>query len=127
MRLLKRIGLAVVTNAIALLIAAALLDGVHINASGFLVAVAIFSIASFLITPIVTWIVVRRVRALLGVVALVSTFVVLLITDLLSDGFTIDGVTDWILAVLIVWVANLILGIASRRLLREERREERRG
>jgi len=127
MRLLKRIGLAVVTNAIALLIAAALLDGVHINASGFLVAVVIFSIASFLITPIVTWIVVRRVRALLGVVALVSTFVVLLITDLLSDGFTIDGVTDWILAVLIVWVANLILGIASRRLLREERREERRG
>ena len=126
MRLLKRIGLAVVTNAIALLIAAALLDGVHINASGFLVAVVIFSIASFLITPIVTWIVVRRVRALLGVVALVSTFVVLLITDLLSDGFTIDGVTDWILAVLIVWVANLILGIASRRLLREERREDRR-
>ena len=86
-----RIGLAVVANAIALLIAAALLDGVQINATGFVLAVVIFSIASFLITPIVTWIVVRRVRALLGVVALVSTFVVLLITDLLSDGFTIEG------------------------------------
>ena len=120
-----RIGLAVVANAIALLIAAALLDGVQINATGFVLAVVIFSIASFLITPIVTWIVVRRVRALLGVVALVSTFVVLLITDLLSDGFTIEGATDWILAVLIVWVANLLLGIASRRLLREKRREER--
>jgi uncharacterized membrane protein YvlD (DUF360 family) len=122
MRLLMRIGLAVVANAIALLIAAALLDGVHINASGFLVAVVIFSIASFVITPIVTWIVVRRVRALLGVVALVSTFIVLLITDLLSDGFSIDGAADWVLAVLIVWVANLVLGIASRRLVREERR-----
>jgi uncharacterized membrane protein YvlD (DUF360 family) len=122
-RLLMRIGLAVAANAIALLIAAALLDGVTINASGFLVAVVIFSIASFLITPLVTWLVVRRVRALLGVVALVSTFVVLLITDLLSDGFSIEGVADWILAVLIVWVANLILGIGSRRLLREERRD----
>jgi putative membrane protein len=125
MRLLLRIGLAVAANAIALLIAAALLDGVKINASGFLVAVVIFSIASFLITPLVTWIVVRRVRALLGVVALVSTFVVLLITDLLSDGFSIEGATDWILTVLIVWVANLILGVASRRLLRRERERDR--
>ncbi len=121
MRFLLRIGLAVAANAIALLIAAALLDGVKINASGFLVAVVIFSIASFVITPLVTWIVARRVRALLGVVALVSTFVVLLITDLLSDGFSIEGATDWVLALLIVWGANLLLGVASRRLLRRER------
>jgi uncharacterized membrane protein YvlD (DUF360 family) len=118
MRLLVRVGLAVAANAVALLIAAALLDGVEINASGFMLVVVIFSIASLLITPIVTWIVVRRVRALMGVVALVSTFVVLLITDLLSDGFSIEGALDWILAVLIVWVANLLLGLASRPLQR---------
>ena len=116
-----RIGLAVAANAIALLVAAALLDGVEIDASGFVLAVVIFSIASFLITPIVTWVVIRRARALIGVVALVSTFVVLLITDLLSDGFSIEGVTDWILAVLIVWVVGLAATLASRRLLRHER------
>ena len=121
MRLLLRIGLAVAANAVALLVAGALLDGVEINASGFVLAVVIFSIASFLITPIVTWVVIRRARALIGVVALVSTFVVLLVTDLLSDGFSIEGATDWILAVLIVWVVNLAATLASRPLLRGER------
>jgi uncharacterized membrane protein YvlD (DUF360 family) len=120
-RLLVRIGLAVAANAVALLVAAALLEGVRLDASGFVVAVVIFSIASFLITPIVTWIVIRRARALIGVVALVSTFVVLLVTDLLSDGFSIEGATDWILAVLIVWVVNLAATLASRPLLRRER------
>jgi hypothetical protein len=41
-RLLVRIGLAVVTNAIALLIAAAVLDGVTIDATSFVFAVIIF-------------------------------------------------------------------------------------
>jgi len=124
-RLLLRIGLAVAANAIALIVAAGLLDGVKLDASGFVVAVVIFSIASFLITPIVTWIVIRRARALIGVVALVSTFVVLLITDVLSDGFSIEGVTDWILAVLIVWVVSLAATLASRPLLRRDRDRDR--
>ena len=122
MRLLIRIALAVVANAVALLIAAAVLDGVRLDTSGFVVAVVVFSIASLVLTPLVTWIVVRRVRALLGVVGLVATFVVLLVTDLLSDGFSIEGALDWVLAVVIVWIANLVFELASgpltRRLLR---------
>ena len=114
MRLLAvRIVLAVIANAIALIIAAALLDGVHINASGFLLALVIFTIGSLVLTPLVTWIVIRRMRALLGIVGLVATFVVLLVTDLLSDGFTINGAVDWILAVLIVWVVNLVFELAA--------------
>ena len=114
MRLLAvRIVLAVIANAIALILAAALLDGVHINASGFLLALVIFTIGSLVLTPLVTWIVIRRMRALLGIVGLVATFVVLLVTDLLSDGFTINGAVDWILAVLIVWVVNLVFELAA--------------
>ena len=114
MRLLAvRIVLAVIANAIALILAAALLDGVHINASGFLLALVIFTIGSLVLTPLVTWIVIRRMRALIGVVGLVATFVVLLVTDLLSDGFTINGTVDWILAVLIVWVVNLVFELAA--------------
>jgi hypothetical protein len=116
-----RVVFAVIANAIALLIAAAVLDGVSINASGFLLAVIIFSIASVVVTPIATWIVIRRVRALVGVVGLVSTFVVLLITDLLSDGFSIDGAADWLFTVLIVWAANLVFELASGPLLRRGR------
>jgi putative membrane protein len=114
MRLLAvRIVLAVIANAIALIVAAALLDGVHIDASGFLLALVIFTIGSLILTPLVTWVVIRRMRALIGVVGLVATFVVLLVTDLLSDGFTINGTVDWILAVLIVWVVNLVFEVAA--------------
>lgn len=123
MRLLAlRVVFAVVANAVALLIAAAVLDGVSIDAAGFVLAVVIFSIASVVVTPLATWIVIRRVRALVGVVGLVSTFIVLLLTDLLSDGFSIDGTLDWIFAVLIVWAANLVYELASGPLLRRGRR-----
>lgn len=118
MRLAVRIALAVVANAIALLIAAALLDGVRIDASGFVLAVIVFSLASLIVTPVIAWIVVRRMRALLGVIALVTTFAALLVTDLLSDGFEIEGALDWVLATVIVWLATMIYDLFSRRLTR---------
>ena len=118
MRLAVRIVLAVVANAIALLIAAALLDGVRIDAAGFALAVIIFSLASLIVTPVLGWIVLKRMRALLGVIALVTTFAALLITDLLSDGFEIEGALDWVLATVIVWLATMIYDVFSRRLTR---------
>jgi putative membrane protein len=111
-RLLVRIGLAVVANAIALLIAAGILDGVTIDPTSFVFAVVIFSGASLLLRPILF----RTARPLLGIIALVTTFVILLITDLLSDGLNITGVTDWILATVIVWLATMLYDVFNTRL-----------
>ncbi len=116
MRLLVRVAFAFIANAIALLIAAALLDGVHIDATSFVVAVAIFSVASLVLRPILAYIVVRTLRPLLGVIALITTFALLLITDLLSDGLEINGALDWVLATVIVWLATVVYDIFSRRL-----------
>lgn len=116
MRLLVRIVLAFIANAIALLVAAALLDGVTINAGGFVFAVVIFSLASLIVRPLTAWVVVRRARALLGVIALVTTFAVLLVTDLLSDGLQIEGTADWIAATVIVWLANVVYELFNNRL-----------
>ena len=113
MALLVRIGLAVAANAVALIVAAAVLDGFEINASGFLLSLGIFSLASLLVRPVVGWLVIRWVRPLAGVLALVTTFVVLLITDLFSDGVQIDGALTWILATAIIWLATLFYGIVS--------------
>jgi hypothetical protein len=70
------------------------------------------------VRPAVAWIVERRVRPLLGIVALVTTFVVLLVTDLLSDGLSIEGAADWILATVIVWLATLLYDIFDERIQR---------
>ena len=39
--------------------------------------------------------------------ALIATLAGLIITDLLADGFSIDGVGTWLAAMVIVWVASL--------------------
>jgi O-antigen/teichoic acid export membrane protein len=44
----------------------------------------------------------------MGGVALVSTFIGLLATSLLSSGFKIHGIGAWLFATVIVWVASLI-------------------
>jgi hypothetical protein len=44
-------------------------------------------------------------------VALVATFIGLVVTSLLSDALTIDGVVTWIAATVIVWLGGLIAGL----------------
>jgi uncharacterized membrane protein YvlD (DUF360 family) len=107
-RLIVRTLVAVVANAIGLLVAAAVLDGFHLNASGFVLAVIIFTVVFALMQPFLISQMRGRATRALGGVALIATFVSLLITDLLSDGLNIDGVGTWIAATVIVWLAALL-------------------
>ena len=50
----------------------------------------------------------RSTSAAFGGVALISTFVALVITDLLSDGLDISGVGTWIAATVIVRLGSLL-------------------
>ena len=107
-RLLIRLVIAVVANAVGLLVAAAVLDGMHVTASSFLVAVLIFTIVFALMQPFLVSQFRRGNSAALGGVALIATLVALIVTDLLSDGFSINGVGTWIAATVIVWLGALL-------------------
>jgi uncharacterized membrane protein YvlD (DUF360 family) len=100
--------IAVVANAVGLLVAAAVLDGMHVNAGSFFVAVIIFSVVFALMQPFLVSQFRRGNPAALGGVALIATLVALIVTDLLSDGFSIDGVGTWIAATVIVWLGGLL-------------------
>ena len=70
----------------------------------------------------------RRVGpSALGGVSLIATFVSLVVTDLVSDGFSISGFVTWIEATVIVWLASLlavfILPFLGLRRFVEERRD----
>jgi uncharacterized membrane protein YvlD (DUF360 family) len=113
---------------VGLLVAAAVLDDVHVNAGSFFVAVLIFTIVFALMQPFL----VSQFRrgnnaAALGGVALIATLAALIVTDILSDGFSIDGVFAWIAATFIVWLgavlAAFILPFLGLRKFLEERRE----
>ncbi len=59
--------------------------------------------------------------ALRGSVALIATFVGLVVTALITDGMNIDGVSTWILATIIVWLGGLLAGIILPMIFVKER------
>lgn len=113
--LATRVVVAVAANAIALALAAALLDRVTIKTFWFVLLVVIFSVISLLVTPLVTNLVTENAPALASVAGLIATYVALLITDLVSDSIQIEGVGTWILATLIVWAATLVVQYVTPR------------
>jgi uncharacterized membrane protein YvlD (DUF360 family) len=107
-RLIVRTLVALVANAVGLIVAAVALDDMHMNAGSFFVAVVIFSVVAALLQPFLAVQFRRSAPGALGGVALIATFVSLVVTELLSDGFSIDGVGTWVAATVIVWVAALL-------------------
>jgi uncharacterized membrane protein YvlD (DUF360 family) len=107
-RLVVRTVVALAANAVGLIVAALVLDDMSLDAGGFVVAVIIFTIVFALLQPFLLVQLRRYGAAALGAVALLATLVSLIVTDLLSDGFTIDGIGTWIVAAVIVWLAALV-------------------
>lgn len=109
-RFLVSVGLALLTNAIALIVASLVLDDMSLEASGFILAVVIFTVVYAIAQPFLTQQALSWASALRGGVALVATLVSLVVTSIITDSLSIDGVTTWLLAMLIVWVAALLGG-----------------
>ena len=107
-RLLVRTLVAVAANAIGLIVAAIVLDGVHLDFASFVVAVVIFTMVFAVLQPFLAVQLRRLGNGAIGATALIATLVSLLLTDLLSDGLEIDGVGTWIAAAVIVWLAALV-------------------
>ena len=61
--------------------------------------------------PLITKMALSSAPALRGSVALVVTFLGLVVTALITDGLNIDGATTWILATIIVWLGGLLAGL----------------
>jgi len=106
--MLIRIGIHLLANAIGLIVAAWILEGMTITGAAFVIAVVIFTSVEVIADPLVTKIAIRSLPALRGGVALVTTFLGLLITTWLSSGLQIDGAKTWVLATLVVWLAALV-------------------
>jgi uncharacterized membrane protein YvlD (DUF360 family) len=107
-RLLVRTLVAVAANAVGLIVASVVLDGFSINVASFIVAVVIFTIVFAVLTPFLAVQLRRLGNGAIGATALIATLVSLVVTDLLSDGFSISGVGTWIAAAVIVWLAALV-------------------
>jgi putative membrane protein len=126
-RLLARAVLYLIANSIGLLIAASVLDDMTLDGGAFVIAVLIFSAIEILTEPLLRQIAVTSAPVLLGSVALIATFIGLVLTTVISDGLSIDGAWTWVLATIIVWLATLLAGILLPLILFKKVLAENRG
>jgi uncharacterized membrane protein YvlD (DUF360 family) len=110
-RLLIATAIRLLANAVGLMVAAYILDDMTVSGAAFITAVLIFTVVEVLIDPLLTQIAVTRVHALRGSVALITTFVGLVVTSWISDGLSIKGASTWLFATIIVWLAALLAGL----------------
>ena len=125
-RTLIKVALTIAGNAIGLLVAAALLDDVTLDGAAFILAVVIFTIAELILEPLIEKTVLEHAERLRMLSSLVTTFLALLVTDLLSDGLDIEGALTWVLATVIVWLGTLLAGVILVRLFVKDARDDRR-
>lgn len=107
-RFLIHIGIALATAALALLICSWILTDFNLQPAGFVFAVVVFTAAQAILAPFILNIARTYASALLGGIGLISTFVALLIADLVPNGLEIRGIVTWILAALIIWVVTAL-------------------
>ena len=120
LKFFARMALSLLANALALLVASVLLTGFAINGLAFVVAVCIFTASTTILEPLITKIATQNAPYLLGGIALVTTFVGLLVTTLITDGLSIMGIGTWVMATLITWLATVVGSLILPRFLFKE-------
>lgn len=110
-RFLVRTLLSLIANAVGLLVAAWLIDGFSINGFSFVIAVLFFTLATVVLGPLITKIALTNAPYLMGGIALVTTFVGLLITTVFTNGLSISGISAWLAATFVVWAFSLLATI----------------
>ena len=120
LKFFARMALSLLANALALLVASVLLTGFAINGLAFVVAVCIFTASTTILEPLITRIATQNAPYLLGGIALVTTFVGLLVTTLITDGLSIRGIGTWVMATLITWLATVVGSLILPRFLFKE-------
>lgn len=99
-------------NAVGLILAALILPddqfSIELFSLSFFWAILIFAILSAFFTFIVFKFLLRNAGSIVALTGLVSTFLALLITSLISDGLSIGG-WGWVWGTLIVWVCGMFI------------------
>jgi hypothetical protein len=109
-RFLWSFAVNLVSAAAGLLIAKLLLADLHLQASGFVAAALVLTIAQAILAPFVFNMARQYASALLGGIGIVSTMLALFIASLLPGGVTVTNFSTWVVAALIIWIVMALGG-----------------
>ncbi|QEO14675.1 hypothetical protein FLP10_09835 [Agromyces intestinalis] len=117
-RVLIRLAVFLGLAAVALLLAALLVPGMHLHWAGFIVAIVVFAIVQAFVAWLVEKLFRRGAPAVAGAAGLISTAVALWLATLIGDGLAFDGIAPWVLAAVVVWLVTGLIGwLAGKYLL----------
>lgn len=124
-RFLIRVGIALLGAAIGFIVAAAVLDDMTLDGAAFVIAIGIFVVLTAVLEPLIEKIGDENLSIVATFSSLITTFLALLITELVSDGLNITGVSTWVLATLIVWASTALATWILLRMFIKNVRENR--
>jgi hypothetical protein len=101
-----------VSWAIGLAVAAWIVPGVSVSASGFIVAVVLFSAAQATLSLLIVKLPRAYASLLLGGTGLALTLVALILASALTHGLTIHGFASWVAAAVVVWLVTTLGAIS---------------
>ncbi len=107
-RLIVNAAIYLGSAALGLFITSLILEDFKVTVSGLIVSAVIFAILQSILGPFILKMTHKYASALTGGVGLLSTFVALLLTTLLTTGLTISGLSTWIAGVVIVWLVTAL-------------------
>ncbi|MFV0335898.1 MAG: phage holin family protein [Tropicimonas sp.] len=111
-RTLISAGIYVLANAVALFVTSLVLgESFTFTIKGFLVATLILSAVEALAGPLIVRMSERKLPALNGGVALVTTFVGLWVTAVIVGGMQVHGLSTWLMATVLIWALALIASL----------------
>jgi len=109
--------------AAGLVLASALLSGLSMNLTAVVEATIVFWIVHLVVQFLALRILIRQPSvAMVGLLALASTVVSLIVVNLIVSGLTIKGTSTYLWATLIVWITTSIGDFIGTRRIRERRR-----
>ncbi|MBP6962601.1 phage holin family protein [Candidatus Saccharibacteria bacterium] len=111
LRFFATLLLTVFANAIGLLVASILLDRFYLNGASFIVAALFFTLVTVILGPFITKVAFKNAPYLMGGIALVTTFIGLILTKAFTNGIRIEGLSTWAVATLIIWIFSVIANV----------------
>jgi putative membrane protein len=110
-RLAISLGIQLLASAVALVVAALVLDDMGLDATGLVTGAVVFTLVVAVSTPLIKSVAFRHANVLLGSSALVASLAGLVVATWVADGLRISGVLTWVMATVIVWAAALLAGL----------------
>ena len=109
-RLAKQLTLSWVANAVVLAIVTAVLSGVEVDTAGDLIRAALlFGILNSILKPVLRLLTLPLAFITLGLIWFGVAMLMLWLTAVLVDGFSIHGFRTLFWATVIVWAVNVVL------------------